>query len=83
MVSYIKGGIQAKGIWKQDPEVNIWVQERCEWGVEKASQWGLHSLYRSPNKVRVIKSRRLSWAGHVARMVEDRRALKILRNKVC
>ena len=23
MVSYIKGGTQAKGIWKQDPEANI------------------------------------------------------------
>ena len=28
----------------------------------------LHSLYRSSNIVRVIKSRRLRWAGHVARM---------------
>jgi hypothetical protein len=28
----------------------------------------LHSLYSSPNIVRVIKSRRLKWAGHVARM---------------
>ena len=28
----------------------------------------LLSLYRSPNRVRVIKSRRLRWAGHVARM---------------
>ena len=27
-----------------------------------------HSLYRSANIVRVIKSRRLRWAGHVARM---------------
>ena len=27
----------------------------------------LHSLYRSPNIVRVIKSRRLRWAGHIAR----------------
>ena len=27
----------------------------------------LQSLYRSPNIVRVIKSRRLRWAGHVAR----------------
>ena len=31
----------------------------------------LHSLYRSPNIVRVIKSRRLRWAGQVARMEED------------
>jgi hypothetical protein len=28
----------------------------------------LHSLYSSPNIVRVIKSRRLRWVGHVARM---------------
>ena len=27
-----------------------------------------HSLYRSPNKVGVIKSRRLRWAGHEARI---------------
>ena len=27
LVSYIKGGIQAKGILKQDPEANIWAQE--------------------------------------------------------
>ena len=38
----------------------------------------LHSLYRSPNIVRVIKSRRLSWAGNVARMEEGRSAFKIL-----
>ena len=37
MVSYIKGGIQAKGIWKQDPEANIWAQEGWEWVVEKGS----------------------------------------------
>ena len=37
-----------------------------------------HSLYRSPNRVRVIKSRRLRWAGHVARMEEGRSAFKIL-----
>jgi hypothetical protein len=28
----------------------------------------LHNLYSSPNIVTVIKSRRMSWAGHVARM---------------
>ena len=36
MISYVKGGMQAKGIWKQDLEVNIWAQ----WEVEKAPQWG-------------------------------------------
>jgi hypothetical protein len=32
----------------------------------------LHSLYFSPNIVRVIKSRRMRWAGHVARMGKGR-----------
>jgi hypothetical protein len=32
----------------------------------------LHSLYSSPNIVRVIKSRRMRWAGHVALMGEGR-----------
>jgi hypothetical protein len=37
-----------------------------------------HSLYRLPNIVRVTKSRRLRWAGHIARMEEGRSAFKIL-----
>ena len=37
----------------------------------------LHSLYRSPNIIRVIKYRRLTWAGHVARMEKGRSAFKI------
>jgi hypothetical protein len=37
----------------------------------------LHSLYSSPNIVRVIKSRRLRWAGHVARMVEGRGVYRV------
>jgi hypothetical protein len=32
----------------------------------------LHNLYFSPNIVRVIKSKRMRWAGHVARMGEGR-----------
>jgi hypothetical protein len=31
-----------------------------------------HSLYSSPNIVRVIKSMRMRWAGNVARMEEGR-----------
>ena len=38
----------------------------------------LHNLYRSANIVRVIKSRRPRWAGHVARMEEDRSAFEIV-----
>ena len=38
-------------------------------------------MYRSPNIVRVIKSRKLRWAGHVAIMEEIRRALKISTGK--
>ena len=41
----------------------------------------LHSLYRSPKIVKVIKSRRLRWAGHVSRMEESRSAFKILTGK--
>ena len=42
----------------------------------------LHRLYRSPNIVRVIKSRRSRWAGHVVRMEEGRSAFKILTGKL-
>jgi hypothetical protein len=38
----------------------------------------LHDLYSSPNIVRVIKSRRMRWAGHVARMGEGRGAYRVL-----
>ena len=34
----------------------------------------LNYLYSSPNIVRVIESRRMRWAGHVARMGEERDA---------
>ena len=38
-------------------------------------------MYRSSDTVRVIKSRRLRWAGHVARMEEGRSAFNILGGK--
>jgi hypothetical protein len=38
----------------------------------------LHSLYSSPNIVRVIKSRRMRWAGHVARMGQGRGVYRVL-----
>jgi hypothetical protein len=41
----------------------------------------LYALYSSPNMIRVIKSRRLRWAGHVARMGERRGACRALVGK--
>jgi hypothetical protein len=38
----------------------------------------LHNRYFSPNIFRVIKSRRMRWAGHVARMEEGRGIYKVL-----
>jgi hypothetical protein len=41
----------------------------------------LYALYSSPNIIRVIKPRRLRWAGHVARMGERRSAYRALVGK--
>jgi hypothetical protein len=41
----------------------------------------LYAVYYSPNIIRVIKSRRLRWAGHVARMGERRGAYRVLVEK--
>jgi len=41
----------------------------------------LNNLYCSPNIVRVIKSRRMRWAGHVARMGEGRGVYRFLVGK--
>ena len=42
----------------------------------------LNDLYSSPNIVRVIKSRRMRWAGHVARMCEERGVYRVLVGKL-
>jgi hypothetical protein len=41
----------------------------------------LHYLHASPNNIRVIKSRRMQWTGHVASMEEMRKACHILVGK--
>ena len=41
----------------------------------------LNDLYSSPNIVRVIKSRRMRWAGHVARVGEERAVYRVLVRK--
>jgi hypothetical protein len=37
-----------------------------------------HNLYSSPDIIRQIKSRRMRWAGHVARMGEERKCARFL-----
>ena len=41
----------------------------------------LNDLYPSPSILRVIKSRRMRWAGHVARMGEERGVYRVLLGK--
>jgi len=41
----------------------------------------INDFYSSPNIVRVIKSGRMRWAGHVARMEEERGVYRVLVGK--
>ena len=56
-------------------------------GDELAGEWrrlrneDVNDLYSSPNIVRVIKSRRMRWAGHVARIGEERGVCRVLVGK--
>jgi hypothetical protein len=50
-------------------------------GVMKIHTEELNDLYSSPDDVRVIKSRNMRWAGHVARMGENRGVYRVLMGK--
>jgi hypothetical protein len=50
-----------------------------EW--RKLHNEDLHNLYSSPDIIRQVKSRRMRWAGHVARMGEERKLYKVLVGK--
>jgi hypothetical protein len=41
----------------------------------------LHDLYSWPSIIRIIKSQRMRWAGHVTRMGEKRKAYRLLVGK--
>jgi hypothetical protein len=56
---------ELRGIFEPKREKIIW-----EW--KKLHNEERNDLYCSPNIVRVFKSRRMRWAGHVARMEERR-----------
>jgi hypothetical protein len=50
-----------------------------EW--RKLHNKGLHDLYSSPSIIRIMKSRRMRWAGHVARIREKRNSYRLLLGK--
>jgi hypothetical protein len=45
-------------------------------GWRKLHKEELHNLYFSPSIIRIIKSRRMKWGGHVARMGEKRKVYR-------
>jgi len=73
LVVDIAGGKEAEGVWNMvlrrifGPRREEVMGERRRLHNEE-----LNDLYSPPNIVRVIKSRRMRWAGHVARMGEER-----------
>jgi hypothetical protein len=50
-------------------------------GWRKVHNEELHNLYSSPSIIRIIKSRGMRWAGHVARMGEKRNVYRLLVGK--
>jgi hypothetical protein len=50
-------------------------------GWRKLHNEELHNLYSSPSKIRIIKSRRMRWAGYVARMGEERNVYRLFLGK--
>jgi hypothetical protein len=50
-------------------------------GCRKLHNEELHNLYSSPSIIKIIKSRRMRWAGHVARMGEKRNVFSLLVGK--
>jgi len=56
-----------------------WDEVKGEW--RRLHNEELNDLYSSPNIVRVTKSRRMRWAGHVARMDEENGMYRVLVGK--
>jgi hypothetical protein len=75
--------VNSKGVYEQGAEENIWAEERGNDGraKKKLHNEELRDLYSSPTKIIIIKSRRMRWAGHVARMGEKRNSYRLLVGK--
>jgi hypothetical protein len=61
-------------------EENIWTKEDgLTGGWRKLHNEELHNLYSSPSIIRIMKSRRIRWARHVARIREKRNVYRFSR----
>jgi hypothetical protein len=74
LVSHFEGGTQT-GFLRTGGYLDL-QGRKTSW--RKIHNDELHSLYTSPNIIRVIKSRRMRWAGHVTRVREGRGAYRVL-----
>jgi hypothetical protein len=77
------------GLWQYGRNINWgclrWIFEPKRDGVtggwRKLHNEELHNLFSSPSIIRIIKLRRMRWAGHVARMGEKRNVYRLLVGK--
>jgi hypothetical protein len=72
-----KGIKQTEGVCERGAEENIWTEE----GGNGDRLEKLHNLYASPNIIRVIKSMKITWEGHVALMGQIINIYQILIGK--
>jgi hypothetical protein len=83
-VSARKDKIQSKGFrrfsgFRQAYVLNYIIDVTGDW--RKLHNEELHNLYSSPEIIRMIKSRRMRWVKHVARMGETKNAYRMLVGK--
>jgi hypothetical protein len=78
LVSHFEGRTQTEGFCEQSVVENFGPKREEDRLWRKLHNDELHSLYSSPNIVRVIKSRRMRWVGHVAHMGDGRGVLCVL-----
>jgi hypothetical protein len=70
-------GVTSHEMWMSFADYRVWTLFLTgEW--RRLHNEELNDLYSSPNIIRVMKSRRMRWAGHVARMGKKRSAYRIL-----
>jgi hypothetical protein len=78
LVSHLEGGTQTKVFWNRLLRRIFGPKRKEDGSWRKLHNDELHNLHSSPNIVRMIKSRRMRWVGHVARMEEGRGVYRVL-----